>query len=118
MKQFAYILLTLIVWLTIQPTFQLFVSSITSEEISDNNCCESDVNCLQGDDTKKQVPSDCCPGDICNPFQACACCCGGVVGSVSLAKIIFYIKKNNNIQSQNNLVLGFHSDCYHPPEVS
>lgn len=118
MKLLALILATLISSLTIEPTVQLLGGSDNFEETCSNNCFESDDSCSQDTDSQKQDPSDCCPGGICNPFQVCACCCGGIIGRPSLALVISSIKTNHNKPSQNNPVLGFRFDCYHPPEVA
>jgi hypothetical protein len=117
MKLFAAMLAIFIISLTIQPTIQFLMSSDNSKKVCSDICCQSKDSCSNDSNSQTQSSKDCCPGGICNPFQVCTCCCGGIVGRPSLARVISSIKTNHNPTSQNNPVLGFRSDCYHPPEA-
>lgn len=118
MKFLAAILATFISVLTVQPVIQLFAGSDANEEICCESCCSSDKSCAQDSDSQKQDANECCPDGLCNPFQVCAYCCGGIVSGPFLALVTSSVKINYNQPTKNNLVLGFRSNCYHPPEVA
>ena len=118
MRFIVFIIAIFITVLTVQPTVQILVGSADKQETCcADSCCDSDDSCSQDADTENQDENGCCPGGICNPFEACNCCCGGLVDQPSITQITSFIKINYNSATENNLVLGFRSECYQPPEV-
>lgn len=118
MKLFAIIFAIFISLLTIQPAIRLLMGSDNCEEVCSDGCCESDGICSDNSNFHTKSFKNCCPIGICNPFQSCTCCPGGIVRRVSLVLVISSVKTNHNQPNQSNPVLGFRSDCYHPPEVA
>lgn len=110
MKFLAIILSTIICLLVVQPTSQLFNYSLCQEEH-----CDKFSNCEEKSDKSEQ--NDCCNKGICNPFQVCACCVGGIISWPVMKVLRSPIKANLNHISENDPVLGFKSNCYHPPEI-
>ncbi len=117
MKRLATILATFIIALTVQPTVQLMGCATEQGEVCSDNYCECDNGCSQNSDTKKTDANGCCSDGVCNPFQVCAYCCGGIVNKPSMTLVTSFIKVSFNMSTKNNLVLGFRSDCYRPPEI-
>lgn len=115
MKLLAVIVAIFITVLTIKPTVQLLDSS-TLEVCCETSCCVSDDYCSKASNPQQQDTNNCCPGGVCNPFETCNCCCGGIVGRPSITSSVSFIKINYSSVTQNDLVLGFQSDCYQPPE--
>lgn len=109
MKRFSFIFATYILLLTVQPVVAVAVVffNVQTEECCSGECCKHEP---EGKPAKQE--------SMCNPFQACAYCCGYFISQPAYQVVI--VQQANVLRS--NIEINFASDfvanCFHPPELA
>ena len=109
MKIAAFILASLIIFLTAQP--------LLSYANNQNNMCLEKVRCCEEDGCevpKQNNPDDC--SKSCNPFIFCSNCCYLTVEQHNLDLEKFIILALEYTFTKDFFVSNYQSKCWHPPE--
>ena len=111
-KVIAYILVSCIMVLAMQPAVVQISSLMQKQSIYPVSCCARPLK-------QKQDANDCCQKGLCNPFAACACCSGCIIASpIKLATRLAATDNAFQEAQYQRRTSRYQVACWHPPEIA
>ncbi len=111
MKSKIFILAIYIGFLTVQPVVEQIYFTLTHHsETCGQSCCAK-----KHTDNSKQEPGNCCHNGACNFICTCCFLYSPPQPPCEFKRVFVQIKLLSLKDSK--IVLGFLSDCFHPPEI-